>query len=84
MNQEFGVTIVMVTHDLLAARRADRRIRRPRRAVAARGNAGRAARDDGRLRLPDEAVAALGGAELEAEVTVARSDCGGGARPGHA
>jgi len=27
VNREFGVTIVMVTHDLVAARRADRRIR---------------------------------------------------------
>lgn len=69
VNQEFGVTIVMVTHDLVAARRAATRIRVRDGRILKEGTAVTAIADDGRVRLPDEAVAALGGGELEAEIT---------------
>jgi ABC-type lipoprotein export system ATPase subunit len=69
VNKEFNVTIIMVTHDLVAARRADRRIRVRDGRVIHEGVPVEAVSDDGRVRLPEEAVAALGGLELEAEVT---------------
>jgi len=69
VNREFGVTIVMVTHDLAAARAADRRIRVRDGRVLHEGASVEPMGDDGRVRLPDEAVAALGDGELEAEVT---------------
>jgi ABC-type lipoprotein export system ATPase subunit len=69
VNHEFGVTIVMVTHDLAAAGAADRRIRVRDGRVLHEGTAVGPVGDDGRLRLPDEAVAALGDGELEAEVS---------------
>jgi ABC-type lipoprotein export system ATPase subunit len=68
VNREFGVTIVMVTHDLGAARTADRRIRVRDGRVLHEGVATTPIGDDGRVRLPDEAVAALGDGDLEAEV----------------
>lgn len=69
VNREFGVTVVMVTHDLAAARRADRRVRVRDGRILAEGLHVDPLGADGRVRLPDEAVAALGGVELEAEVT---------------
>lgn len=69
VNREFGVTIVMVTHDLLAARRADRQIRVRDGRILQEGFVVGSVGSDGRVRLPDEAVAVLGDAELEAEVT---------------
>ena len=69
VNKEFHVTIIMVTHDLVAARRADRRIRVRDGRVIHEGVPVEPVADDGRVRLPDEAVAALGGLDLEAEVT---------------
>jgi ABC-type lipoprotein export system ATPase subunit len=69
VNHEFNVTIIMVTHDLVAARRADRRIRVRDGRVLHEGVPVDPIADDGRIRLPDEAVAALGGVDLEAEVT---------------
>jgi ABC-type lipoprotein export system ATPase subunit len=69
VNHEFHVTIIMVTHDLVAARRADRRIRVRDGRVLHEGVPMDAISDDGRVRLPEEAVATLGGLELEAEVT---------------
>jgi ABC-type lipoprotein export system ATPase subunit len=69
VNREFHVTIIMVTHDLVAARRADRRIRVRDGRVLHEGVPVDPVTDDGRVRLPDEAVAALGGVDLEAEVT---------------
>jgi ABC-type lipoprotein export system ATPase subunit len=69
VNQEFGVTIVMVTHDLVAARRAATRIRVRDGRILKEGTVVTAIADDGRVRLPDEAVAALGEGELEAEIT---------------
>jgi putative ABC transport system ATP-binding protein len=68
VNREFHVTVIMVTHDLMAARRADRRIRVRDGRVLHEGVPVEPISDDGRVRLPDEAVAALGGVELEAEV----------------
>jgi ABC-type lipoprotein export system ATPase subunit len=69
VNREFGVTIVMVTHDLTAARRADRRIRVRDGRILHEGAPVEPVGSDGRVLLPDEAVAALGDAELEAEIT---------------
>jgi putative ABC transport system ATP-binding protein len=69
VNHEFNVTIIMVTHDLVAARRADRRIRVRDGRVIHEGVPVEPVADDGRVRLPEEAVAALGGLDLEAEVT---------------
>jgi len=69
VNREFGVTIVMVTHDLVAAHAADRRIRVRDGRVLHEGASVAPIGEDGRVRLPDEAVAALGDGQLEAEVT---------------
>ena len=69
VNKEFNVTIIMVTHDLVAARRADRRIRVRDGRVIHEGVPVEPVADDGRVRLPEEAVATLGGLDLEAEVT---------------
>src|SRR5215203_2341531 len=65
VNREFHVTIIMVTHDLVAARRADRRIRVRDGRVLHEGVPVDPVSDDGRVRLPDEAIAALGGLDLE-------------------
>jgi ABC-type methionine transport system ATPase subunit len=69
VNHEFGVTIVMVTHDLAAARRADRRIRVRDGRLLHEGTVVDPIGPDGRVRLPDDVVAALGGVELEAELS---------------
>jgi ABC-type methionine transport system ATPase subunit len=69
VNREFGVTIVMVTHDLAAARRADRRIRVRDGRLLHEGTPVEPIGSDGRVRLPDGVVAALGGVDLEAELT---------------
>ena len=68
VNREFGVTIVMVTHDLAAARSADRRIRVRDGRVLHEGTPVAPVGEDGRVRLPEDAVAALGDGDLEAEV----------------
>ena len=68
VNAEFGTTIVMVTHDLAAARVADRRIRVRDGRVLHEGLAVDPIGDDGRVKLPDEAVSAIGGVDLEVEV----------------
>jgi ABC-type lipoprotein export system ATPase subunit len=68
VNQEFGVTIVMVTHDLLAARRAGRQMRLRDGQLAIEGTPAEPLGADGRLRLPDAAVDALAGLDLEVEV----------------
>ncbi len=67
VNHEFGVTIVMVTHDLAAARRAHVRVRVRDGRLIKEGTPVEPIEPDGRLRLPDEVVAALGGLELESE-----------------
>ena len=84
MNREFGVTIVMVTHDPVAARRADRRIRVRDGRILQEGFAVGSIGDDGRIHLPDEALAVLGGVELEAEVTVDEVRLRRKSEPGHA
>jgi ABC-type lipoprotein export system ATPase subunit len=68
VNREFGVTIVMATHDLIAARRARRQMRLRDGQLMVEGTATEPLSSDGRLRLPDEAVDALAGLELEVEV----------------
>lgn len=69
VNREFGVTIVMVTHDLAAARRADRRVRVRDGHLLHEGTPVDPIGADGRVRLPDDVVAALGGVDLEAELS---------------
>jgi len=68
VNQEFGVTIVMVTHDLLAARRAQRQLRLRDGQLLVQGQAMEPLGTDGRARMPDEAIDALAGMDLEVEV----------------
>jgi ABC-type lipoprotein export system ATPase subunit len=68
VNHEFHVTIVMVTHDLVAAGRADRRVRVRDGRLVREGIPVAPVSEDGRLKLPEEAVETLGDAELEVEV----------------
>jgi ABC-type lipoprotein export system ATPase subunit len=68
VNREFGVTIVMVTHDLLAARRAHRQLRLRDGQLLVEGKPMEPLGTDGRARLPDEAIDALSGVDLEVEV----------------
>jgi putative ABC transport system ATP-binding protein len=68
VNAAFGVTIVMVTHDLAAARRAGRRIRGRDGQVMHDGTPMDPVGADGTVRLPHEAAAALEGLDLEMEL----------------
>lgn len=68
VNSSFEVTIVMVTHDLAAARRARRRVRVKDGRLLNEGRPVPPIDPEGRLRLPEDAVAMLGGLELEAEI----------------
>src|ERR671911_536196 len=68
VNHEFGVTVVMVTHDLLAAKRAHRQLRLRDGQLLVEGKAMEPLGTDGRARLPDEAIDALSGLDLEVEV----------------
>ncbi len=68
VNQEFHVTIVMVTHDLVAARRADRRVRVRDGRLSHEGESVAPVDDHRRVVLPERAVAMLGDGDLEAEV----------------
>ena len=68
VNHEFGVTIVMVTHDLLAAKRAHRQLRLRDGQLLVEGRPMEQLGADGRARLPDEAIDALSGVDLEVEV----------------
>jgi ABC-type lipoprotein export system ATPase subunit len=68
VNREFRSTIVMVTHDLVAANRADRIVRVRDGRLARESVVIDGLGQDGRVRLPDRAVEALWGGELEAEV----------------
>jgi ABC-type lipoprotein export system ATPase subunit len=68
VNREFGVTVVMVTHDLLASRRAARQLRLRDGQLVVEGTPMEPMTGDGRLRLPDEAIDALAGLDLEVEV----------------
>jgi ABC-type lipoprotein export system ATPase subunit len=68
VNKEFGVTIVLVTHDLLAARRAHRQLRLRDGQLLVEGRPMEPLATDGRAKLPDEAIDALAGVDLEVEV----------------
>ncbi|MFB3739242.1 MAG: ABC transporter ATP-binding protein [Candidatus Velamenicoccus archaeovorus] len=68
VNREFGVTVVMVTHDLIAARRARRQVRLRDGQLVVEGTPAGPIGPDGKLRLPEEAVDALAGSDLEVEV----------------
>lgn len=68
VNREFGVTIVMVTHDLIAAKAADRKLRLRDGQLTIEGRPIEQVGGDGRLHLPSEAVDALAGMDLELEV----------------
>jgi ABC-type lipoprotein export system ATPase subunit len=68
VNHEFGVTIVMVTHDLLAAKQASRQLRLRDGQLLVEGKPMESLGSDGRARLPEEAVDALAGQDLEVEV----------------
>jgi ABC-type lipoprotein export system ATPase subunit len=68
VNHEFGVTIVMVTHDLLAAKQAGRQLRLRDGQLLVEGKPMESLGSDGRAHLPDEAVDALAGQDLEVEV----------------
>ncbi len=68
VNREFGVTVVMVTHDLLAARHASRRLRLRDGRLVVEGTPMEPMAGDGRLRLPEQAIDALAGMDLEVEV----------------
>jgi ABC-type lipoprotein export system ATPase subunit len=68
VNAGFGVTIVMVTHDLAAARRTHRRIRVRDGHLLHEGTPVDPIGPDGLVRLPAEAANALEGLDLEAEL----------------
>ncbi len=67
-NRELGVTVVMVTHDLLAARQAGRQLRLRNGQLVVEGMPAEPVAADGRLRLPREALDALANLDLEVEV----------------
>lgn len=68
--QEFGTTVVMVTHDLLAAERADRILRLLDGRIRHEARPGRV--EEGRISLPAEALNVL--SESDGEVDVEVSD----------
>jgi ABC-type lipoprotein export system ATPase subunit len=65
--EEFDTTVLMVTHDLLAAARADRTLRLLDGRIRHQPHAGHVD-EGGNLVLPDEVVAALTGTQLEVEM----------------
>ena len=68
VNAGFGVTVIIATHDLLAARSADRVVRLRDGRLAPESHPIPPLEEDGRIRLPDVAVEALWGRALEVEV----------------
>jgi putative ABC transport system ATP-binding protein len=68
VSRELGATVVMATHDLLAARRADRVVYLHDGRVRHAGIPIDGIEDDGRVRLPQEAAFAFAEAELEVDV----------------
>jgi len=69
VSRELGATVVMATHDLLAARQADRLVYLRDGRVHHGGIPIDKIEDGGRLRLPQEAAFAFADEELEAELT---------------
>ncbi len=68
VNHELRVTVIMVTHDLLAARKARRQLRLRNGQLVVEGHPAEPVGPDGRLRLPREALDALANQDLEVEV----------------
>jgi ABC-type lipoprotein export system ATPase subunit len=64
---DFGTTVVMVTHDLLAAAKADRTLRLLDGRIRHPPGPGHV-NDEGNLIVPDDVTAALVGSELEVEL----------------
>ena len=67
VNKEFGVTISVVAHDLLAARRAHRQLHLRDGQLLVEGRPMKTLATDGRAKLPDEAIDALARVDLEVE-----------------
>jgi ABC-type lipoprotein export system ATPase subunit len=65
---DFGTTVIMVTHDLLAAARADRTLRLLDGRIRHAAQPGRVDQS-GNLVVPEEVAAALAGSELEVEMS---------------
>ena len=68
INREFGTTIIMVTHDLMAANRADRILRLRDGHLVREGHAIGRPDYEGRITLPQEALEGMWEGDLEAEV----------------
>jgi ABC-type lipoprotein export system ATPase subunit len=69
VSRELGATVVMATHDLLAARRADRPVYLRDGRVHHAGIPIAKIEEGGRVQLPQEAAYAFADADLEADVT---------------
>ncbi len=68
VNREFRVTIIMATHDLEAAKKADRSVRIRDGKLVHEGHPVGRLDEEGQVTLPPEAIQALWGADVEAEV----------------
>jgi len=66
--REFGTTVIMVTHDLLAAARGDRTLRLLDGRIRNPAQPGRMD-GEGRLELPPDVVATLAGSDLDVEIS---------------
>jgi ABC-type lipoprotein export system ATPase subunit len=69
VSRDLGATVVMATHDLLAARRADRVVYLRDGRTRSAGVPIPPVLEDGRVQLPADAALAFGEADLEADVT---------------
>jgi ABC-type lipoprotein export system ATPase subunit len=68
VNREFRVTIIMATHDLVAAKVADRSVRIRDGKLVHEGHPVGRLGEEGQVTLPPEAIQALWGADVEAEI----------------